>query len=46
MSAEAADFMDDICRPKIRDAKFCVSTGLSPLSMMNIIMDYIRCLQK
>ena len=27
MSVEAADFMDDICRPKSRDAKFCVSRG-------------------
>ena len=29
MSVEAADFMDDICRPKSRDAKFCVSRGIN-----------------
>ena len=27
MIVKAADFMDDICRPKSRDAKFCVSRG-------------------
>ena len=27
MSVEAADFMDDIGRPKRRDARFCVSRG-------------------
>ena len=28
------------------DARFCNAIGLSPLGMTDIIMDYIRCLQK
>jgi len=28
------------------DARFCVSTWLSPLSIIDIFMDDIRCLQK
>ena len=28
------------------DAKSCVSTGLTPLGMIDIFMDDIRCLQK
>ena len=28
------------------DARFCNAIGLTPLSIIDIFMDYIRCLQK
>ena len=28
------------------DARFCDATGLTPLGMIDIFMDDIRCLQK